>query len=87
MSEILQFNREEIWAHNMEPRKYYVAYDDDTEADVTESHAANVVLVGVGDIRPRTRLFTVFEGFLKNLLNANYLRLDIQSHEKVYKIP
>ena len=72
----------------MEPRKYYVAYDDDTEADVTESHAANVVvLVGVGDIRPRTRLFTVFEGFLKNLLNANYLRLDIQSHEKVYKIP
>ena len=37
----------------MEPRKYYVAYDDDTEADVTESHAANVVLVGVGDIRPR----------------------------------
>ena len=51
----------------MEPRKYYVAYDDDTEADVTESHAANVVLVGVGDIRPRTRLFTVFEGSLKNL--------------------
>ena len=67
----------------MEPRKYYVAYDDDTEADVTESHTANVVLVGVGDIRPRTRLFIVFEGFLKNLQNANYLKLDIQSHEKV----
>ena len=69
----------------MEPRKYYVAYDDDTEADVTESHAANVVLVGVGDIRPRTCLFTVFEGILKNLLNANYFKLDIQSHEKVYE--